>query len=469
MNLHHDLPSAGCLPRRPEQAQRILVAGIVLTLLALSSVATAIPIGDGSNGPFTFDTQPVVADWTQRTIAGAAGSPADLAAMTALVQQQTATGINAALAADATASPTINANSVRWNSALHALETGPTGVAAGFLMGKFVNSSPNYITDFLVTYDVGSFPTPPTAETMTGHAVYYSTTGLANSWVPVDDGSGTNNVYGGAGGSTFFFVNGLGHNWGNNPLYILWADDNGPPSDAVFTVDNMFMETALGDLKDPPPPPTPVFGNISPPQLQNFETPGTGFAVNNTGGTLTTVAGSQGLQINSGAITANPDQVDLRGVAAGSQKLVSMDLKAWENSAGSDFEAADHITVTADISEDGLTFSTITLLDLHGAPILSPFDPTVPNPADMLRATFGPTEAVNNADQPWVHFDLPLPSNAKTVLVHVDMGNDSTSEFMAIDNISVRAVAVPEPASLALFGLGAVGLVGYGVRRRRAA
>jgi len=463
MNLHVNVSSPGILPRTRRQAQRFVIATCVLSLLAFSSVAFAIDLGGGLNGPFTFDDPPPATDWTAFTLSGAAGTITSQAALTTAVQARTAASISSALPTDPAAAPVINNGTARWNSSLFALETGPTGTAAQFLMGKFVNASDNFISDFLVSYDVATFPTPAAAEDVGGHAVYYSLTGAANSWIPMDNGAGGNN-FGASGGFVSFFATGLGQTWGNNPLYMLWVDDNGPPSDSVFTIDNLTFETVLGDPKEPPPPPTPEFGNITPPQLQDFEVAGAGFPLNNTGGTVVTLVGTQALQVNNGSIVANPDQVDLRGLDAGLQKVVSVDLKAWETSQTSDFEAADRITITADISQDGLAFTTITLLDLRGAPILDPFDPTVANPADQLRATFGPIEAVNNADQPFRHFDFVLPATANTVRLHIDMVNDSGSEFMAIDN--VRIAAVPEPATLAMLGLGMIGLVGYNVRRR---
>ncbi|MBA4068175.1 MAG: hypothetical protein C0501_31640 [Isosphaera sp.] len=45
----------------------------------------------------------------------------------------------------------------------------------------------------------------------------------------------------------------------------------------------------------------------------------------------------------------------------------------------------------------------------------------------------------------------------------------STGGFVLIDNLAFGAAAVPEPASAALLGLGAVGLVGARLRRKRTA
>src|SRR5215216_1108167 len=100
MNSRFSVSSAGIPPRGRQRSQRFLIATCVLCLLAFSSVASAIEIVGGTNGPFTFDDQPTTADWTALTLSGGNGDIADLAALTARVQQQTAAGISSALRID---------------------------------------------------------------------------------------------------------------------------------------------------------------------------------------------------------------------------------------------------------------------------------------------------------------------------------------------------------------------------------
>jgi hypothetical protein len=332
-----------------------------------------------------------------------------------------------------------------------------------------VNTTDRFITDFQILYDQGN--SNPSATELLGHSLYYSTTGLANSWQPL-----------GITGETIpqpnFFANfdaDLKPQWGNTPLYLLWADDNGDgSSDTGYTIDNLVMQVAVGDLKDPPPPPTPVFGNVAPDQAQGFE--GGGLTFNNGGvGTITPLtAGGNALQVIGTPLDAVTDQVDLRGVNNATHNVVvGVDLKAWELSTGTDFETEDRIAAVVEWSADGLTFQSIPIVDLHGitrdANTIPPFDPNAPDPLDQIRAAF----PANSGDGPFNHYELVLPANAETARVRVILNVNSTStttgEFAQVDNITIRAVPVPEPASVALIGLGMIGLVGYGIRRRNAA
>jgi len=328
-------------------------------------------------------------------------------------------------------------------------------------MATLQNGSANYISGVNVTYDFGviSDAGETITEELAGQRAYYSTTGLANSWTALGTFS--------TAGPVNLSIPALGTSFGTNPIYLLWADDNAAASSTVgegaYTIDNFAVNATLGGplVVDPP---TPVFGTVAPNQDQGFETPGTGLVFNNGAtGTVVPLVGDNALQLNNASLNGTlTEQVDLRSLPAGSTVTVGVDLKAWETSATSDFEETDRVAVFAEYSNDGLTFTPIELVDLNGAPALTPFDPNVPNPADEIRAAF-----VNTPEGAFNHYQVVLPAGAQTVRVRTNLVNNSATEFMAIDNITVTAAIVPEPATIAMFGLGLIGLVGY--RRRRSA
>jgi hypothetical protein len=437
---------------------------VALGLLALPSVASAININAGGVQPtWDFTTAPVIADFATGVTPGANTVINDTTTWDTTVNASAASVYASAVGTSATNPPTTTANVFRHNTDPAALwlQSSATGGSSVGLVAKLDNETPNYISSLTVDFDfaetaaeTGTTTGPP------GYRVYWSPTGATGSWSFLGAPLASQHYS--------FNIPALGTTFGDNTGYVLWSDDNAEGgTDGQYHIDNVTFNATLGGLKAPP---VPVFGNVAPPQTQNFETPGTGLPLNNGAqGTVVALNGSQQLQINGTALNATSDQVDLRGVAAGSNKVVGVDLKAWETSATSDFEAADHVIVSAEWSSDGLAFTSVDLVNLVGAPALTPFDPNVPNPADQIRAAFGPTEAVNNAAQPSVHYQVTLPSTAQTVRIHVNLSTDSATEFMAIDNITVTAVPVPEPASVAMIGLGMIGLVGYGIRRRRSA
>jgi len=442
---------------------------VALSLLALPSVASAIVVNGGVNPAQDFGVSPLpTTDWATGAIAGANTAAADLTALNGLVNPTAESAYTAALAVSATFPPATAIANWRQNfgnaNGRAFAQSDPTGVAANVMKATLTNGTPNYITSLGITFDVGLENFTP-AEEIPGVALYWSPTGAANSWTSLG-------LFNTGNGQTAN-ISGIGTGFGNNPAYLLFVDDNASGTEGYYSVDNVVLNATLGGPIVVVPP-TPVFGNVSPTQTQNFETPGTGLPMNNgANGTLTTINGTQALQVNGTVLDATTDQVDLRGVAASSQKVVSVDLKAWETSAGSDFEDDDRIAVIAQWSADGLTFTDLPLVDLHGvtrsATTVPPYNDAQPDPLDQIRGQFGPTSALNSATEPFHHFSVTLPSAAKTVRVRTILDTDSTSEFAAVDNLMVAAVAVPEPATVAMFGLGMIGLVGYGVRRRRSA
>ena len=83
-------------------------------------------------------------------------------------------------------------------------------------------------------------------ETNRGHRVYYSTTGLTNSWTTI--GSVLFETVGGTSNVTFSLTS-LG--WAaNTSMYIAWIDDNGNAADGDYTIDD-FSVTPVGGATPP--------------------------------------------------------------------------------------------------------------------------------------------------------------------------------------------------------------------------
>lgn len=96
-------------------------------------------------------------------------------------------------------------------------------------------------------------------------------------------------------------------------------------------------------------------------------------------------------------------------------------------------------------------------------------------PADIVTSVLFPVPApaIPGFGNPWVSssvFDLTAALGAGgTFQVRFAEVDNSGFLTLGVDNVDISAVsvAVPEPASLAIFGFGALGLVAGGIRRRK--
>jgi hypothetical protein len=428
---------------------------VALGLLALPSVASAIEINAGGAQPtWTFDTAPLPSDFATGSIAGAGNTIGDDATFNSTIAPTTSASYASAVGTSATNPPTSTNATFRHNTTGLFLQSAPTGNAFAGLKATLHNNTPNYITDLAVAFDLGAtLAEAGTDGPMPGYRIYYSTTGAANSWTPVGNFS--------TAGPVNFNISGLGTSFPDN-LYLVWGDDNANGgTEGQYQIDNVTFNATLGGPKVIIPP-TPDYGTQLPPASNDI----TGGSLNLTssGGTVVNQADGPGgaandtYRVNNSAVDILSELVDLRTTPAGPfTRTASIDLKTWEDSAGSDFETGDNIHVTVEWSSDGLTFNSVDLVPtlVGGAATADPADQLKPLDTGELGA--------------YAHYSIPVPDLANTARIHVTGVNNSASERFFFDNLAIITAPVPEPASVAMIGLGLIGLVGYGVRRRRSA
>lgn len=103
---------------------------------------------------------------------------------------------------------------------------------AGFFDGQSVSAA------FEVSYDLGGGLFSP--EQVPGFRGYFSLTGEANSWVVIPGlCTGTTGTV-----ATVISFPEFGVWFPGAPLFLLWADDNGPNSDGYYTIDNFRVNVA---------------------------------------------------------------------------------------------------------------------------------------------------------------------------------------------------------------------------------
>ena len=186
-----------------------------------------------TTGVQNFSATPAATEWSTVSMTGAAATLTSVSAVETAAQALTAAGVATALGTQ-TANPT-NVIAQR-SSNSNFIYTAATGNNATALMATLQNDSGSALSTITVAYDhtrIGGG-----VEESMGHRVFYSLTGLANSWtlIPALSGIGTNQAL-----STNVV---LSSSWANTTkLYLLWVDDNGSGTDGPFTIDN-FVVTA---------------------------------------------------------------------------------------------------------------------------------------------------------------------------------------------------------------------------------
>lgn len=226
-------PNTFMLQKTLKKLCSLLAVGVAL-VAATDRADAQIRVGlaGSTNEPFT--TVPPVANWSTRSIPGASADfnstppGAGITALDAAVQTNTAALINAAVPSVAVDPPATAATAQHSTSGY--LQTRPTGNAATLLMAKLTNTSGLNLSNLTIRYTL-TVPVPAAAEESPGQRVYYSLSGLANSWVALGNfgTAGTQNL---AISFSTAWTNG-------RAMYLLFADDNSVTNaDGVYQIDN---------------------------------------------------------------------------------------------------------------------------------------------------------------------------------------------------------------------------------------
>ena len=209
----------------------------LLHLFCLALLLNALGASAASVGPagYTndFNVQPVAADFATANIAGGSGDASDAATLDVAVAALTAAGINTQLPSVAGAPPAATATGV-FNATDKNLQLRPTNVKLHVILATLVNNAGGNASAVNINYNL--LQAAIAGEQVDGVRVYYSLTGVANSWVNV---SGLNVTTAGLVSANVV----LATTWTNgSPLYLLFVDDNGSPSpDTANQIDNFFI------------------------------------------------------------------------------------------------------------------------------------------------------------------------------------------------------------------------------------
>jgi hypothetical protein len=230
-----------CLILRSHARHSLAACVLFAALLLLGTRASAALVGPTgyTNG---FGSQPPAADWATLSRAGFAG---DSYTMDADVNAAiTASTVTFQTTLDGANPPPTNTNAV-WSSPGLYLQTRPTGNRYTALMGKFVNNTLTNATEITFSYvrTIAGSATL-TEESGRGTRVYYSLTGLANSWTNIASLNHTETANGVSNQLATIAVN-----WPHGgSLFLLWADDNanGPGSDPANQLDNFSLRVTAG-------------------------------------------------------------------------------------------------------------------------------------------------------------------------------------------------------------------------------
>jgi hypothetical protein len=211
---------------------------VFLAIYFLIPGAFAASVENGVGHTNSFDVRPPAADWSTRAIGNAPTDFITPAALDAAVQTNTSSLITEQLQSAGGTPPTSSPRAL-WSTNGY-LHTRPT-TGAALLMGTFFNNTTTNATSIRIAYDYITNRAPLVTEQVRGLRVFYSLTGVENSWSNIVELSQTPE-------GRLSVDLPLAQPWlvGSN-LYLLWADDNGSgnPDDAQ-NLDNFFLAVLGG-------------------------------------------------------------------------------------------------------------------------------------------------------------------------------------------------------------------------------
>ena len=421
-------------------------------LIFQAPAVAAIPVFASGNVAEAFNAPPLQADWSTRDFwqGGENVVITDDVSFDANIQPVGVSLIADPLGMTFALPPEAN-RAAHYNTQGDFLQTYATFTTATLVLAKLENATGENVTDLAVTYDLGRFLDPGESvnEQVAGHRIYYSTSGVAGSWVSV---------------GTFSSVGAVSFNlpvdsWSSGaPLFVLWADDNAAAmpttGEAAYTLDNVLFMPTIGDPTDPP---VPFFGYRQPNAHHTFTAPESFELATFLGGEVTNQpdgpggAANDALHVSGGSANVVTEQVDLRGFS--SPYSISIDIRTLDESQASDFEINDSLHVTAEYSADGLAFTSVDL-----TPVLVGGSGSG-DPLDSLKLLD------SGLNGPYTHFSVDLPDTAQTVRLVISASNNSLSEHFYFDNLQVTAV--PEPSSVVMAAVGLCMFLGIARHRRR--
>src|SRR5688572_15962487 len=225
--------------QRPERSMKTLLrCDCSLSLFCAAQAAGALVGPSGyTNG---FSVQPPSADWATLNLVG---DPVDVYSPdTEINATVTAAGVTAQTIPDTGNAPGANANAV-WSSTGLYLQTRPTGNRATVLMGKFVNNTGSNVTQVTISYRLTITGGGGSEESGRGTRVYFSLSGLQNSWTNVPS---LNNMQ--FTEDSFIAAASVGLNWTNGGSFFLaWLDDNSSAgTDSGNQYDNFSLRVTGG-------------------------------------------------------------------------------------------------------------------------------------------------------------------------------------------------------------------------------